>query len=150
MKVGFDLDGTLDRPSVRDLALALIAAGHEVHIITGIFSESGSWQDLHSKIQKLDRLGIPNEYYDDGKCPKCGSGEGFNIVNAEPGEKTAHLHTLYAMPDTYSRDYRLADMGLRKGALCEKLGITLFFDDSEDYVKMIPKMSGGTTVLHVR
>ena len=134
MKIGFDLDGTLDRPAIRDLALALIKGGHEVHIITGVFVEAKEWQDEAAKKEKLTRLGIPYQM-PDAMCQV---------------EGTAVLHVLDAVASTFARDYRLIDLGLRKGALCEKLGITMFFDDSETYVEMIPKMSGGTTVLQVK
>lgn len=133
MKIGMDLDGTLDRPHVRDLALALLTAGHEVHIISGTFPEGIGWQDSAAKYAKLARLDIP---YTEGPGP--------------PREKHAHLHIIDAVPSTYDRDYRLADIGLRKGALCESLGIQLFFEDSERYCEMIPKMAGDTVVLQVR
>src|SRR6266478_1724156 len=103
MKIGFDLDGTLDRPHIAELCRVLLAGSHEVHIITGVFPEALGWQD-----------------------------------------HKAHLHVLTAMPSTYDRAYRLTDLGLRKGALCEELGITLFLDDSALYCEMIPKMSGNT------
>lgn len=136
MRIAFDLDGTLDRPAVTELAKALLAARHEVHIITGVFDESGEWQAERAKRDKLTRLGIFHVMDDLGDA-------------SYPQQQPAVLHVLHAVPETFSRDYRLADMGLRKGALCEKLGVTVMIDDSEDYCKMIPKMSGGTTVLRV-
>lgn len=132
MRIGFDLDGTLDRPALRDLALVLLEAGHEVHIITGVFPEAENWQDAPAKRAKLSRLKIPFT-------------EGF--LDTREG---ATLHILTAVPSTFDRDYRLADLGLRKGELCERLGIEMFFDDSDKYVEMIPKMAGAVTVLHVR
>ena len=134
MKIGFDLDGTLDKPALRDLALTLIDAGWEVHIITGVFPEAKDWQDAPAKRAKLKRLGIPFH-----ERP---------FIATE--EKTAILHILDAVPMNFPRDYRLADLGLRKGAYCELHGITLMLDDSVTYCEMIPKMSGGTTVLQVR
>ncbi len=131
MRIGFDLDGTLDRPQIAELAKWLIAGGHEVHIITGVFPEAVNWQDGNAKRRKLGRLDIP---YTTGTLT----------------EGVATLHILDAVPATFARDYRLADLGLRKGALCEELGVTLFLDDSELYCEMVPKMSGNTTVLHVR
>lgn len=34
MKFGFDLDGTLDREEVAEMARALYNAGHEIHVLT--------------------------------------------------------------------------------------------------------------------
>lgn len=137
MKLGFDLDGTLDRPALGALCKALLLEGHEVHIITGVFPEAAGWQDTPAKHAKLRRLDIP--FVDDGS----------HVVAAHGPAPYARLHVLYAVPSTYSRDYRLADLGLRKGALCEELGIQVFFDDSDTYCEMIPKMAGGVTVLQV-
>lgn len=148
MKIGFDLDGTLDRPAIRDMALALIEAGHEVHIITGVFLEAGEWQSAEQKRQKLTRLGISfEEPMGDSIWVRTPTPEFF----LQPGmAKYAKLHVLNAVDGKeFDREYRLVDLGLRKGALCEKLGITLFLDDSETYCKFIPAMSGGTTVLRV-
>jgi hypothetical protein len=137
MKIGFDLDGTLDRPVIRDLALALMNTGWEVHVVTGVFPEALGWQDAAAKRKKLGRLNIPYTEFQNSEFQTTITG-------------TVTLHILDAVPATYSRDYRLADLGLRKGALCEELGITLFLDDSSTYCEMIPKMSGATTVLHVQ
>lgn len=132
MIIGFDLDGTLDIGPIRDLALSLLKAGWTVHIITGVFTEAGQWQDHDAKRSKLKQLGIP--FTEDLGTPPVGA---------------AKLHILDAMPETYDRAYRLADIGLRKGALCSKLAIDLFIDDSDTYCSMIPNMSGDTAVLKV-
>lgn len=131
MKIGFDLDGTLDVGPIREVALALLKAGWEVHIITGVFKEAGSWQDADAKRTKLNRLGIPFTEY-----PALVAGK-------------ARLHILEAVSETYDRAYRLADMGLRKGALCFQLDVELFIDDSDTYCNMIQNMSGDTAVLKV-
>jgi hypothetical protein len=131
--VGFDLDGVLDRPSIRNLCMTLVTAGARVYIITGVFIEALEWQDAPAKLRKLTRLGIPFTY----------KGEDHNGGGPV-------LHVLEAVASTFDRAYRLADLGLRKGALCEELGISLFIEDSELYAEMIPKMSGATTVLLVR
>jgi hypothetical protein len=144
MRVAFDLDGTLDRPAIADLARVLLAGGHEVHIITGVFSEAGDWQGAATKRKKLRRIGIP--FHEDENM----LGETIRVIDQFP-QQGARLHILYAVDhEKYDRDYRLVDLGLRKGALCEQLGIDLVIDDSEMYCKYIPAMSGGTTVLHVR
>lgn len=139
MTVGFDLDGTLDRPAIAELAKALLKAGVEVHIITGTFAESGDWQSRTAKERKVARLGIPFSY-------------GFTDDFGKPATMPsgiATLHVLTAVDPSYGSDYRLRDLGLRKGALCEELGIGLFIDDSDVYCAMIPKMSGGTSILRV-
>ena len=132
MKIGFDLDGTLDRPAMAELVRALLKQGHEVHIITAIFLEAGSWQTHQEKRAKLARLNVPFVEWPSG-CPN-----------------RATLHIMEAMPETYPRDYRLTDIGMRKGALCEQLGIEMYFDDSATYCETMKAMHGGLTVLHVR
>lgn len=140
MRVAFDLDGTLDRPAIAALAKTLLAGGHEVHVITGTFTEAVGWQDSAAKRTKLLRLGIPFR-----------STVEKGLVSGVPIDgNSAVLHILDAVPITFGQDYRLRDLGLRKGALCEVLGIELFLDDSDTYCEMVPKMSGGTQVLHVR
>jgi hypothetical protein len=134
MKVGFDLDGTLDIPSILELARTLLMNEVEVHVITGVFKEASGWQDVGAKHRKLSRLDLP--YYE-------------YTIGASPSPGVAMLHILEAAGQEFDREYRLADLGLRKGALCEVLGLTLFFDDSKLFCQMIPKMSGGTTVLKV-
>lgn len=133
MKIAFDLDGVLDKSSLAGLAKTLLAAGHEVHVITGIFDEAGDWQGEKSKLDKLQRHGIAGDAY------PCASLPGRAIV-----------HFLHAMPESYGRDYRLADLGLRKGATCERFGIDIVFDDSAHYCDLIPKMDGNVTVVQVR
>jgi hypothetical protein len=138
MKVGWDLDGVLDRPVLREVCLTLLAAGVETHCITGVFPEALQWQDAEAKRRKMDRLGIP--YVEMGKK---------HALKEEEMVGKVRLHILTAVPSTFDRDYRLADLGLRKGALCEELGVTLFLDDSELYCSCVPKMSGATQVLRV-
>jgi hypothetical protein len=135
VKVGFDLDGTLDRPALRDLALSLAAAGHEVHIISGCFLEAGDWQDHFSKWKKLVRLGLASG----------GSGIGYAPI---PG---VHVTILDAVDhEKFDRDYRLADLGLRKGAYIERNRIEVMFDDSELYCKVMPSMCGAQVVQVLR
>lgn len=129
MKIGFDLDGTLDKPALRDLALALLAAGHEVFIVSGCFVEAGEWQDETTKLDKLVRLGLAVSG-GDGKY-KLPEGLRIHILEA-----VSHID--------FDRDYRLTDLGLRKGAYIEKNGIELMFDDSELYCKLMPSMCGAT------
>lgn len=137
MKVAFDLDGTLDRATLRDLCLHLLRTGVEVSIITGVFPEAAGWQDAQAKRAKLNRLGIPFD-------------ERHELDDIEPvAEGIARLYVLNAVPQTFDRPYRLVDLGLRKGALCERLGAQMIFDDSSTYVEMVPKMSGDTLVLKV-
>jgi len=132
MTIGFDLDGTLDNPNILKLCRTLLTAGSDVHIITGLFAESG-WQDAQAKCRKLDRLGIP-----------------FTQNNTVGTAGVARVWMLTAVDESKSLDYRLRDLGLRKGELCERLGISLFVEDSELYCELIPKFSGGTTILQVK
>jgi hypothetical protein len=143
VRIGFDLDGTLDRPAVLEFAKILLAAGVELHVITGVFPEAIGWQDASAKRKKMERLGL--KFVEQRTFGRRGYTEG-----APPGAGQVTLHVLDAVPSTFDRDYRLSDLGLRKGALCEELGITLFIEDSTLYAEMIPKMSGGTTVLLIK
>ena len=134
MTIGFDLDGTLDHPALAELAKSLIGSGHDVHIITGCFPEAGEWQGHEAKQEKLDLLGIP-----------------FSISQDTIEPKTATLHILDAVDyKKFPTDYRLRDLGLRKGALCFELGIEIYIDNSEDFCKTVPSMNAGVAVLQVR
>ncbi len=133
MTIGFDLDGTLDHPALASLAKSLINSGHDVHIITGCFLEAGDWQGHNAKADKLSSLQIPFSFPEDVE------------------EKTATLHILDAVDyKKFPTDYRLRDLGLRKGALCFELGIEIYIDNSEDFCKTIPSMDAGVAVLQVR
>lgn len=137
LRIGFDLDGTLDCPEMAEMIRSLLNSGADVHIITAIFSEAGNWQSPEAKFSKLSRLGIPYMT----ASPNLGQ---------LPLPGTATLHILTAMGENYDRAYRLADLGLRKGALCEQLGLTIYVEDSELFCEMIPKMSRGTRILQVK
>ena len=54
---GFDLDGTLDRPALAQLANDLYDAGHEVYVITGGLADAGEWT-LAAREQRLAELGV--------------------------------------------------------------------------------------------
>jgi len=129
------LDGTLDKPALANLCNALLKAGHEVHIITGIFAEAGAWQGVEAKKDKLLRIGVP-------------------AVTSEfgwyPGNGVALMHPLTAVDVTFGLEYRLRDLALRKGDLSHKLGLEVFLDDSETYMTFMPVMNGGITLLHVQ
>lgn len=56
-RYGFDLDGTLDRPALRDLCNALYDAGHQTYVITGGFEDSGEWTE-EARRQRLADLGV--------------------------------------------------------------------------------------------
>lgn len=130
MKVGFDLDGTLDRSAIRELALALLRDGHEVHVISGCFREAGDWQNQFAKYEKLARLGLITK---DGIGMSIPYNLRVVILDAVDHEK-------------FPRDYRLVDLGLRKGAYIAEQGIELMFDDSELYCKTMPSMCGAQIV----
>jgi len=129
MKIGFDLDGVLERPVMRELLLRLREAGVEIHIITGSFDEV-IWQSADAKRAKLDRLKIP-----------------FTEWPAVPGPQ---LHIIHGVDRSFDIEYRLRDIGLRKGLLTEELGIDIMIDDSTLYCDVMPVMNGALTVLQVR
>lgn len=143
MKIAFDLDGTLDRRALAELARILMLGGHEVHIITGVFLEAGDWQSPKEKFEKLRRWGISFE-----RTTEVCDNEVTEVFG--DGPVWATLHVLYAVDPSFGLDYRLRDLGLRKGALCEKLGIEILFDDSETYCTVAKCMAGGLTTLQVR
>lgn len=134
MKFGFDLDGTLDKPEIAYLANQLLASGHEVHIITSIFPESGEWQNRSAKLDKLNRIGVPVSE---------------TLMAGWTARGQCRLHVIEA-DKSGTIEERLRVIGLMKGDLCGKLGIDVFFDDSSLYCDMIPKMDGHVTVLQVR
>lgn len=117
-KYGFDLDGTLDKPHLVTLANDLICAGHEVHIISGCFLDA-DWQNEEAKQKKLIRLGVDHR---------------------------AILHVIHALRVGEGRDlvYVLRDLGMRKGALVEELGIIAMFDDSQDYINDMKRNCGAS------
>src|SRR5689334_11256222 len=57
-RYGFDLDNTLDRPAIAQLARDLFAAGHEVHIITAIEANADNARYLET-FTKINRLQVP-------------------------------------------------------------------------------------------
>lgn len=125
MKYGFDLDGTLDRKALLFLAKQLHYLGHEIHVITASFNEAGDWQGDDAKTAKLQRL------WKDSLA-------GVN------------LHIIHSDPSEGDRDIRLVNIGLQKGNLCERLGIEIMFDDSENYTRVMKTMAGNLEVLHVK
>lgn len=133
MIIGFDLDGTLDKRGVRDLAYCLYRNRHTVYIITASFKDA-KWQDKKSRLEKLERLGI-----------QVISIDGDRIVD-DTDELGVHLIILPAQPVTPAKDmaYVLRDIGMRKGALIEELGIELMFDDSHDYILDMKRCCGAS------
>jgi len=130
MKIGFDLDGTLDRVEIQNLAHALLLGGHRVYVLTGCFLEAGEWQNYEAKYEKLGRMGFAWEDQDGWKLQDNMFIEIFDAVDHKK----------------FDRDYRLADIGLRKGDFIAREGIEIMFDDSELYVAMMPKMCGAQIV----
>ncbi len=160
MKIGFDLDGVLDRPAMAALLKVLLEAGVEVHIITGIFDEAGEWQSEKSKRDKLARIGIPTGIDTVTFVASCRMSAGMQAydtfgtpvvvssVQAAKGAPTVHF--LHAVDPSFGLDYRLRDLGLRKGELSDRLGLDLMIDDSQLYCDVMRVMNGGLTVLQVR
>ena len=133
MKIGVDLDGTLDRPAILEMVKYFLAQGQEVHIVSGAFPDA-EWQNRQAKMNKLVRMGLATE------------AEPFTY-ELVPG---LTLHVIIALPvgPNKNLDYVLRDLGMRKGTYCEMSGITLFFDDSQTYCDMISRVS-GTLALRV-
>lgn len=140
IKIGFDLDGTLDKPALAVLARALLSnPAVQLHVITGIFDEAGAWQGENAKYEKLERLGFVT------LTPASASSLAGVIT-----PPNVRIHFLHAVGPEFGLDYRLRDLGLRKAALTEKEGISVFFDDSKTYCDIMPAMNGGLTILQVR
>lgn len=134
MKIGFDLDGTLDRAPVRALAKSLLADGHEIFVISGCFLEAGDWQNHDAKYVKLERMGFPVRY-----SGSLDGGPGWDILNTR-----FHVAILDAVShERFDRQYRLVDLGLRKGAYIAAHGIEMMFDDSALYCETMPSMCGA-------
>jgi len=62
MKIGFDLDMTLDRPELAELAGMLFSKGCEIHIITVARMGDGYHSTREQKQEKLKQLGVPYHY----------------------------------------------------------------------------------------
>ncbi|HVA05513.1 MAG TPA: hypothetical protein VNG12_02110 [Acidimicrobiales bacterium] len=64
MVVGFDIDGTLDLDpsSMQSLMSALMAAGHQVVVLTGCSSKKPTKQDIAEKAQYLNSVGMGHAY----------------------------------------------------------------------------------------
>lgn len=134
MKIGFDLDGTLDHLGVRELLYTLCRAEHDIYVITASFKDA-KWQSKQSRIEKLVRLGIPILTINDEK-----------YTLADDSEIGVHLIILSAQPVTPAKDmaYVLRDIGMQKGALIEELGIQIMFDDSHDYILDMKRCCGAS------
>lgn len=138
MKIGFDLDGTLDKPAVLALAKKLWEAGCEIHIITGVFPESDPALSYEAKLAKLARLGLALAT----PVPATSRKEKDRIKYDFP--KNVVFHCVTAVDVSYGQDYRLRDIAFRKGAYIEAVGISLMFDDSDLYCEVMPKVCGAT------
>lgn len=64
MKVGFDIDGTVDEnpPVYQSLMSALKAAGHQVIILTGCSAKHPTQQDVNEKTGYLKQIGLGCAY----------------------------------------------------------------------------------------
>ena len=56
-KYGFDLDGTLTKPAIAQLANDLFDAGHEIYVITGGLADTGEWTE-EARQKLLESLGV--------------------------------------------------------------------------------------------
>lgn len=107
---GFDLDGTLDRPGIAQLANDLHDAGHEVWVVTGGLADAGEWTQ-EARRRKLAALGV--RYTGIARC-----------IN----------------PD-------VRQVGIQKGEVCARLGITILLDDDRLYLDGAASASGVTRLL---
>ena len=57
MNYGFDLDGTLTKPAIAQLANDLFDAGHRIYVITGGMADSGEWT-IERRQELLAKLGV--------------------------------------------------------------------------------------------
>lgn len=111
-KYGFDLDGTVSVPAVRDLANDLFDAGHEIYIITGGLADSGEWT-MAAREARLALYGV--RYTEIIRCID---------------------------PD-------INQLGRIKGAECNRLGVTVIFDDAIPYLQGIGEVSSVQRMLVV-
>lgn len=91
---GFDLDGTLTRPYIRDLANDLFDAGHDIYVITGGLSDTGEWT-LPRRQQYLAQLGV--RYTEIVRC-LAPSWEGIAYIKGEECKKRGIKVMLDDMP----------------------------------------------------
>ena len=110
LKFGFDLHGVLDRKPEQFAVLTktLVAAGHEVHVITG-----SHWsEELEDQLKR--KLNLTYTHF-------------FSI---------ADYHSKVGTPITYRNGNPYLDDYLwnrTKGDYCKEQGIFLHLDDSGDY-----------------
>jgi len=112
MKIGLDIHGVIDKDprTFAELARVLIAAGHEVHIITG-----QRW-DVAERILKAHK--VPYTHH-------------FSILDHYRGHLAAKI-----WKDEHGNEWMDAEMWNRAKALyCAKHGIKLHIDDSDMYGK---------------
>lgn len=53
MKISFDYDGTLDKPTIKEFAKDLITEGHDVYVITSRAGHHGQNLDLSRDVSEL-------------------------------------------------------------------------------------------------
>lgn len=62
MKVSFDFDGTLDKPSVQEYARELVERGHEVWITTARYEELDDYDEEFLKTYNIANLSEQHAY----------------------------------------------------------------------------------------
>jgi hypothetical protein len=102
-----------------------------------MFTEAGAWQDEVAKMEKLVRLGLARE-------EASTQNENGGTVKHFKLPENLFVMILPAVDKSFSLDYRLRDLGLRKGSYIEKNGIEIMFDDSEVYCNIMPAMCAAS------
>jgi len=116
MKVAFDLHGVMDRypKQYAELAeLVLSIPGNEVHIVTGLIEVEGVPLCLEAGIEYTHYFSIVDYHTDQGtqvEWKENGRGETTPFMDNEKWDRT-------------------------KADYCERMGITMIFDDSPVYGK---------------
>lgn len=106
MKIGFDIDGTLERfPSLYSLVIKVLRIfGTQIYIITGR--------------SKLDGIGLTNFQMQKWEIPS------DHIFLREDYQN-------FLTPNDYNHNLDI-QIGIAKARLCKKLGIALMIDDMEE------------------
>jgi len=95
-KYGFDLDGTLDRTVLRQLATDLHEAGHEIHVLTGAMEDIGEWT-AQARREKIDGLGLP--WIPDERIHRC-FGKSLEEIGREKGRALDRLGIKLMLDDS--------------------------------------------------
>lgn len=118
MKIGLDIHGVIDKypQFFKDFSKAMIAEGHEVHIITG--------QERENAEPTVRAAGVEFTHF-------------FSVVDYHLNKGTEMWKD---EKDTWWMD---KDEWLRtKGDYCKRMSIDIHFDDSVEYKEFMPSTCG--------